>query len=105
MLYFYLLIDLCVYVNVNVHLSIAALEDSGFRLPGAGDTGNCEPLYVGAGNWTQVLCKSSKFSNFQRKAHSVGSPVCMGWGGGVCVVDMETESLQRKTSWAVERKG
>lgn len=39
-----------VYVNVNVHLSIAALEDSGFRLPGAGDTGNCEPLYVGAGN-------------------------------------------------------
>ena len=29
---------------------------------GAGVTGSYEPPYMGAGNWTQVLCKSSKYS-------------------------------------------
>ena len=32
------------------------------RSPGAGDTGSAEPPGMAAGNWTQVLCKSSTYS-------------------------------------------
>lgn len=49
----------CVYMYHGYMQIFEKAEDVG--VPRLDFTGGCEPPYVGAVNWTQVLCKSGKY--------------------------------------------
>lgn len=48
-------ICVCMYIQIQ-------LPEEAIIAPGTDVTGSCEPLYVGAGHETWVLCKSNKHS-------------------------------------------
>lgn len=49
-------------VGVSVCIRQVPVEARSPGSPGAVGTGSCEPADMGAGNETQVLCKSSKYT-------------------------------------------